>query len=245
MINIELVLYMIKFAKEIKYRLISYLDSKRFSGKTNQETFQNIYKKSLWGKNAAPFFSGPGSHDAMVVDPFVKDILSFFASLPSLPVVVDLGCGDFNVGSKLFQASKLYIACDVVPELIEHNKENFLNKSIDFQCVDIVKDSLPAGEVVMLRQVLQHLSNQDIALVLPKLAAFKYVIITEHIPNTTFVPNIDKPSGLGIRMHNGIKKNSGVVITAPPFNFRVESAKALQTIISDDESQLVTWLYTL
>lgn len=236
---------MIKFAKEIKYRLYSYLERNRFSGKTNQETFQKIYKKSLWGKNAAPFFSGPGSHDAMVVDPYVKEVLSFIGSLPALPVVVDLGCGDFNVGSKLFQASKLYIACDVVPELIDHNKEQFINKSIDFQCIDIVKDPLPAGEVVMLRQVLQHLSNQDIALLLPKLATYKYLIITEHIPNSAFVPNIDKPSGLGIRMHNGIKKNSGVLITAPPFNFRVESAITLQTIPSDDESQLVTWLYTL
>ena len=236
---------MIKFAKEIKYRLFSYLESKRFSGKTNQETFQKIYKENLWGKNTEPFFSGPGSHDAIVVDPYVKEVLSFFGSLPALPVVVDLGCGDFNVGSKLFQASKLYIACDVVPELIEHNKAKFQNKFIDFQCVDIVKDPLPAGEVVILRQVLQHLSNKDIALVLPKLAAFKYVIITEHIPNSAFVPNLDKPSGLGIRMHYGIKKNSGVIITAPPFNFRVESAITVQTIISDDESQLVTWLYTL
>ena len=236
---------MIEFVKEMKHRLFNYWYSRKFSGNTNQETFQKIYAKSLWGKNSQQFFSGPGSHDDKVVAPFVGDVLTFLRSLPNLPVVVDLGCGDFNVGSKLFMASKCYIACDVVPELIAHNRGQFPDKSIDFQCVDIVKDPLPKGEVVIIRQVLQHLSNRDIALVLPKLTSYKYLIITEHLPSNTFIANIDKPSGLGIRMHNGMKKNSGVVITEPPFNFSAKSAKTLQTIICDDESQLVTCLYTL
>jgi hypothetical protein len=120
-----------------------------------------------------------------------------------------------------------------------------VNKSIDFRCVDIVKDELPKGEVVIIRQVLQHLSNADIALVLPKLAAFKYLIITEHIPVGNFVPNLDKPSGLGIRMHNGLKKDSGVVITEPPFNFKAANVQTLQTTICEDQSQVVTWLFTI
>jgi hypothetical protein len=236
---------MIEFAREIKYRLFSYLESLRYRGKTNRETFQKIYENRLWGNSSQQFYSGPGSHDVKVVDPFVKDVLAFLKSLPNSPIVIDLGCGDFNVGSKLFEACHLYIACDVVPELIEYNKVKFVNKSIDFRCVDIVKDELPKGEVVIIRQVLQHLSNADIALVLPKLTAFKYLIITEHIPVGNFVPNLDKPSGLGIRMHNGIKKDSGVVITEPPFNFKASSVQKLQTTICDDQSQLVTWLFMI
>ena len=236
---------MIEFAREIKYRLFSYLESLRYKGKDNRETFQKIYENRLWGNSSQQFYSGPGSHDVKVVDPFVKDVLAFLNSLPNSPIVIDLGCGDFNVGSKLFEACHLYIACDVVPELIEYNKVKFVNKSIDFRCVDIVKDELPKGEVVIIRQVLQHLSNADIALVLPKLTAFKYLIITEHIPVGNFVPNLDKPSGLGIRMHNGLKKDSGVVITEPPFNFKASSVQKLQTTICDDQSQLVTWLFTI
>ena len=236
---------MIEFAREIKYRLFSYLESLRYKGKDNRETFQKIYENRLWGNSSQQFYSGPGSHDVKVVDPFVKDVLAFLKSLPNSPIVIDLGCGDLNVGSKLFEACQLYIACDVVPELIEYNKVKFVNKSIDFRCVDIVKDELPKGEVVIIRQVLQHLSNADIALVLPKLAAFKYLIITEHIPVGNFVPNLDKPSGLGIRMHNGLKKDSGVVITEPPFNFKAASVQTLQTTICEDQSQLVTWLFTI
>ena len=245
MIIIELNLYMIEFAREIKYRLFSYLESLRYKGKDNRETFQKIYENRLWGDGSQQFYSGPGSHDAIVVDPFVNKVLAFFKSLSNSPIVIDLGCGDFNVGSKLLEACKLYIACDVVPELIEHNKIKFANNSVDFRCIDIAKDELPKGEVVIIRQVLQHLSNADIALVLPKLSSFKYLIITEHIPVGNFVSNLDKPSGLGIRMHNGIKKDSGVVITEPPFNFKAASVQTLQTTECDDQSQLVTWLFTI
>jgi len=48
------------------------------------------------------------------------------------------------------------------------------------------------------------------------------LIITEHIPNNTFFPNIDKPSGLGIRLQNGIRMNIGAVIAASTFNFRAD-----------------------
>jgi len=65
---------------------------------------------------------------------------------------------------------------------------------------------LPKADCVILRQVLQHLSNEEIKNILAKLYNYKYLILTEHLPLRDFIPNEDIISGQGIR----IKHNSGV-----------------------------------
>jgi hypothetical protein len=76
---------------------------------------------------------------------------------------------------------------------------------------------LPPGDVVFIRQVLQHLSNNDIALVISKLTQYRVLVVTEHLPpNNDFVPNVDISNGAHIRLQGTF--SSGVVLTAPPFN---------------------------
>jgi 2-polyprenyl-3-methyl-5-hydroxy-6-metoxy-1,4-benzoquinol methylase len=94
----------------------------------------------------------------------------------------DLGCGDFNVGQGLVKYTKNYIAVDIVEMLITYNKKNFKQDNLEFHCLDIAVDDLPTGDCVVLRQVLQHLSNVEVQQVLGKLMNFKYVVVTEHLP---------------------------------------------------------------
>ena len=82
---------------------------------------------------------------------------------------------------------------------------------------------MPTGDCAILRQVLQHLSNKEIQNILDKLNNYKYVILTEHLPNEQFEPNIDIISGQGIRL----KKKSGVDVLAPPFNFEVKKSEKM------------------
>ena len=107
--------------------------------------------------------------------------------------------------------------------------------------MDIAKDDLPTADCVLLRQVLQHLSNTEIQQVLEKLTDFKYILLTEHIPEGDFTPNIDIISGQGIRL----KKQSGVNLLAPPFHFKVKEEKEVLSITSNDfKGRLVTTMYT-
>lgn len=147
-------------------------------------------------------------------------MLAFLHGLHHKPDVVDLGCGDFNVGRHIRSACNQYVACDVVDSLIERNKRVFSESGVDFRCLDACEDPLPAGEVVFIRQVLQHLTNEQIQKVLGKLADYKYLVISEGVPRKEFTPNQDKPIGDGIRFKRSRKLNSGVVPTAPPFNLR-------------------------
>lgn len=187
---------------------------KGFDGLSRQEAFSKIYKQRLWGEGTgATGGSGFGSHDKAVTQPYIEHVAAFLRTLPQPPRLVDLGCGDFNVGRQLLPWVADYHGCDIVPALIEHHRREHATDHVSFSFVDLVTDELPAGDVATLRQVLQHLDNQAIIAILTKLSRYSHVIITEHLPTGTFTPNRDKPVGPGIRLTSG----SGVVIGTVPF----------------------------
>jgi len=199
-----------------------------------------IYEENLWGGEKSKFYSGFGSHHPETVNPYIAVVSAFLKDFKTPSVVCDLGCGDFNIGKELVNYSKKYIALDIVPELITYNKKTFQAENLEFHSLDIAKDELPSGDCAVLRQVLQHLSNAEINSVVEKLYAFKYVILTEHLPEDNYEPNKDIISGQGIRL----KKQSGVNLLAPPFNFKIVNEKQLLSLNSNNfEGVIVTTLY--
>jgi SAM-dependent methyltransferase len=207
-----------------------------------KDAMEQIYEMHLWGKNNSKFYSGIGSHDPKIVDPYIRIVSSFLNSFNPPMVVCDLGCGDFNVGKKLVKFSKKYIAVDIASNLINHNKEIFKNEKLEFQCLDIAKDDLPNGDCALIRQVLQHLSNAEVLNITNKLKTYKYVIITEHVPDQVFIPNKEIISGQGIRL----KKKSGINLLVPPFNFKVKEKNELLAVrLNSTEGVIITSLYTL
>lgn len=207
-----------------------------------KDAMEQVYEMNLWGGTESDFYSGAGSHDPEIVDPYIAVLTSFLTSFESPLVVCDLGCGDFNVGKELVQHTKKYVAVDIVSDLIARNKEKFKDENLEFRCLDISVDDLPSGDCVLLRQVLQHLSNDEVQRIVGKLADFKYVIVTEHLPEGDFVPNKELISGQGIRL----KKQSGLNLVAPPFNFKVKEEKqVLSVVLNDGKGVIVTTLYTV
>ncbi|MBZ9632546.1 class I SAM-dependent methyltransferase [Salegentibacter sp. LM13S] len=205
-----------------------------------KDAMAQIYEENLWGGDTAEFYSGLGSHHPEVVNPYITVVSAFLRDFETPLVICDLGCGDFNIGEELFKYSKKYIAIDIVPDLIAHNKKEFKADNLEFQFLDIAKDELPAGDCVILRQVLQHLCNAEIKSVVEKLYDFKYVVLTEHLPEEDFEPNKNIISGQGIRL----KKQSGVNLLASPFNFIVKEEKQLLSVKSPGfKGNLVTSLY--
>ncbi|WP_296622882.1 class I SAM-dependent methyltransferase [Marivirga sp.] len=207
---------------------------------STKDVMAQIYEKNLWGGNKSEFYSGLGSHHSETVNPYIAVVSAFLKDFEAPPVVCDLGCGDFNIGKEHVKYSKKYIAIDIVPALIAHNKKEFQDDNLEFHALDIVKDVLPSGDCAILRQVLQHLSNAEIKCVVEKLYDFKYVILTEHLPEEDFEPNKDIISGQGIRL----KKQSGVNLSASPFNFKIKEVKQLFSVgFRELKGVLVTTLY--
>lgn len=188
-----------------------------------KDVMNQIYDRHLWGGNEFDFYSGVGSHNPKIVNPYLKTVITFLESFNEPLIVCDLGCGDFNIGKHLIKYSKKYIGVDIVENLIHRNKKLYKEDNLEFFCLDITKDELPPGDCVIVRQVLQHLSNGEIQKVVKKLTAYKFIILSEHIPLGTFIPNKNILSGQGIR----IKKTSGVNILEPPFNLKIKNQKQL------------------
>jgi len=207
-----------------------------------KEAMEQVYKMKLWGGRKSDFYSGTGSHLPEMVNPYLDVVTTFLASFKSSLTVCDLGCGDFNVGSKLVKHTKKYVAIDIVSELIKRNKETFKEENLEFLCLDIAVDDLPSADCAILRQVLQHLSNTEVESIVRKLSGYKYVILTEHLPKGVFTPNKEIISGQGIRL----KKQSGLNLLASPFNFRVIKEKQLLSVVlNDGEGAINTTLYVV
>jgi SAM-dependent methyltransferase len=207
-----------------------------------KDAMQQVYEMKLWGSNNSKFYSGNGSHQPEIVQPYIEIVTSFLNSFKNPITVLDLGCGDFNIGKHLVKKTKNYIAIDIVTDLIHHNKEIFKADNLEFKCLDIAKDNLPSADCIIIRQVLQHLSNEEVKNVVEKLVTFKYIILTEHLPKGHFTPNKNIISGQGIRL----KKKSGIELLAAPFNLKVKQKKQLLSYnLQDDKSKIVTTLFTV
>ena len=208
---------------------------KAYRGMSNPDIFDSIYLHGVWGSTEDGLStSGSGSHDAEIVEPYVEQISQFLAAVKP-GIVVDLGCGDFNVGRHFAAMSKKYLACDVSKVIIERNKERFSHlHNVEFVNLDLSTGNLPKADVALVRQVLQHLSNDDIKAFVDhvnKHKPFKYLVVTEHLPlSDSFKANLDKPSGPNIRI--GI--NSGIILHQPPFN--LESAEVRQILTVPESS---------
>ncbi|WP_426431540.1 class I SAM-dependent methyltransferase [Winogradskyella sp. HB-48] len=202
---------------------------------------QQIYERHFWGGKDSDFYSGEGSHNPKIIQPYIDAVTRFLKSHNSQLTVCDLGCGDFNVGKALVPFTKKYIAIDIVEALIKRNKRLFKADHLTFKCLDIAQDDLPTTYCVIIRQVFQHLSNQEIQQILDKLTDYKYLILTEHIPIGNFIPNVD----IIANSQNRLKHHSGVDILAEPFNLKVKEFKVVNEVILDDNSRITTTLFTL
>lgn len=130
--------------------------------------------------------------------------------------MVDLGCGDFSVGRLIASTGVRYLGVDVVDEVVGRNRDRHSAAGVDFVCLDITADELPAGDLCLVRQ---HLSNAEILAVLERTRHYPFVIVTEHLPpeGVTMRPNIDKPHGADTRILDG----SGVFLEEAPFRQRI------------------------
>ncbi|HUF54994.1 MAG TPA: class I SAM-dependent methyltransferase [Thermohalobaculum sp.] len=214
------------FSKLLQLKAKQFGMERKYRHLTAEESFNKIYREGLWGRDLqGNSTSGPGSHDQSVVEPYIKEVKRFLSALDR-PVIVDLGCGDFNVGKNLVADSRQYVGCDISQEVIRRNIANYRDDKLEFKHVNIAADELPMGDVALVRQVFQHMSNKDIGRFVDKVndsTPYKYLIVTEHIPAFTFKANLDKPAGPGIRVVMG----SGVDIAQTPFNLKYKESRIL------------------
>jgi hypothetical protein len=182
------------------------------------QAFDEVYKRGMWKQGTST--SGLGS-EGLLADRYVT-LVQDYAVRHNLRTVVDGGCGDFSVGSRLAPGFDRYTALDVSPRIIEINRQRYANlirNNVTFAAADMTVTSFPPADLVLIRQVLQHLTNAQIEKILQNLDAsnWRRVLITEsvHDPRNNSIPNLDLPSH-SVRTRTSM--GSGVFLDKPPFN---------------------------
>ena len=188
--------------------------------KDNQAVFDSVYTDLVWQQGTdSNSASGDGS-DGPWLDETVKYIIE--SKFLEGKTVLEIGCGVFSFGSKICSHAKQYIAGDVSGVVIEQNTQQHGSISnVQFVQIDATCDTLPQADVVIIRQVLQHLPNEMVMGVLTQIEAMKpsKVIVFEDVPSGDFEPNRDLETPGPFTRH---MVGSGLDLSKPPFerNFR-------------------------
>jgi hypothetical protein len=202
------------------------LPSVNYNNLQHSAIFTSIYSKNIWGGEKKSYYSGPGSHNEFING--YSETAAKFILDNKIEKIVEIGCGDFNVSKILLQNLDManynysYVGYDVVEPLIMLNKTKHATSKIDFKCKNACNEKLAGGDLLIIRQVLQHLNNKSILKIVKKFISFKYILLTEHQPSNIYNcihPNIDKRTGASTRLQSC----SGVYIEQAPFNCKIES----------------------
>ena len=193
------------------------------------QAFNEVYKKRMWQQGQS--LSGVGS-EGLLAERYVAFVRGYLGE-HRIETIVDAGCGDFNVGSRLCDGVSRCIALDASSYIIDANQKRYGDISnVSFHVADLVVTAFPSADLVLVRQVLQHLTNDQIECVLTNLdhGEWDRVLIAEAVadPSNDANANLDLPSH---SVRTRVNFGSGVFIDRPPFN---RAAKRIAVI--DDAS---------
>jgi SAM-dependent methyltransferase len=138
-----------------------------------EQHFSRIYGTNEWSNDQR---SGPGS-DPALNKPYVNLVQKFMRD-HHIESVVDLGCGDWSFSRQIDWSGIDYVGIDVVPELISFLNKTYGKPGVRFMCADLLTAPLPAADLALSKDVLQHWPTDAIQTLLKRLNPFKYAIIT-------------------------------------------------------------------
>lgn len=156
------------------------------------DVFSDVYERDLWNGG-----SGPGSapENSEVYRRFLQEFLDGF----DYPVkVVDLGCGDWRIGELMDWSGVDYVGVDVVPEVIEANQRRDTPDNVSFECLDALTEELPGGDVLIVKDVLQHWPNADVLRLLDAAEErFTFTMVTNDVSSKSHPAKVNSDIALG------------------------------------------------
>ncbi len=164
-----------------------------FPLESSESVFTNIYKNASWGTNEiGEGCSGFGSRIENG-----KEYISFLQSFlteQAISSVVDVGCGDWGLSKHVHWNGIDYQGYDVVREVIEKNRRLYASQHIHFHHADALFTDLPAADLFICKDMLQHHKNDDILCLLYQIHKYKHCLITNDVhPQTLTSKNNDIP----------------------------------------------------
>ena len=170
-------------------------------------TFNRIYAEGTWGKDVAgKGTSGTGS--TLEITQEYRAYVEEFIRTHNVKSVVDAGCGDWGFSSKIDWGQASYLGVDIASDVIANVRSKYEKGNVTFQ-VGNITDELPDADLLISKDVLQHLSNSLVQKFVRnnlKKGKYKWVILTNDRGNR----NYDIESGT----------YRAIDLAAPPFDVK-------------------------
>ncbi|MDA7788008.1 class I SAM-dependent methyltransferase [Sphingomonadaceae bacterium] len=147
--------------------------------KTRRERFSAIYDNKLWLSDES--LSGGGSDEYHTTQ--IRSELPKLIRAHNIKSVVDAGCGDFNWLRLIRKKLDIeYTGLDIVESVIINNKK-YQDARTQFHVADVISDPIPDCDLLIVRDVLFHLSFHDIEKFLFNLkdTNYRYLLTTSHV----------------------------------------------------------------
>jgi hypothetical protein len=146
--------------------------------RTVRAAFTKHYESRGWGEPES--VSGRGST--------LRSTQAIRSALPALFAefgvrsVIDAGCGDFNWFRTLGVDLERYLGIEVVDGLASLNQQLYGGDKRSFASLDILRDKLPAADLVLCRDCLVHLKNRQVVAALKNFrrSGSRYLLATSY-----------------------------------------------------------------
>jgi SAM-dependent methyltransferase len=171
--------------------------------------FDRLYQAGGWDGMG----SGPGSDPS--ANTAYLGLLSGLLATPGINTVLDIGCGDWQLMSRVRLEHLNYLGWDVAGSVIERNRQRFGSKSAVFEVRNPLFDPIPETDVVIMKDVLQHMPTAHVQQVLSRVVSrCRWMLITN---DHTLENGPDVPVG-GYRRLNVLRPPfnvGGLIVVAP------------------------------
>ena len=171
------------------------------------QTFNRIYSEGVWGRNVAGAGTS-GSGSTLEITREYRAYLEDFIRKHRVTSIVDAGCGDWSFSSTVDWADASYLGVDIASDVIDADRKKYAKGKIAFRVGDITEE-LPAADLLISKDVLQHLSNALVQKFIRnnlRRGKYKWVLLT----NDRGSGNVDTVPG-GYRT---------IDLAAPPFDVK-------------------------
>ena len=144
--------------------------------------FNIIYKLNIWRSSESISGSGSEIRNTRIISNILPKIIKKY----KIKTLFDCPCGDMNYMSKILKRLKKknlkikYVGGDIVKNLIINNRKKYpMYKFIHF---DIINDKISKYDLIMVKDLLNHLSFNNIKEVLSniKKSGSKYLLLNNN-----------------------------------------------------------------
>jgi len=146
--------------------------------RTVRAAFTRHYESRGWGEPES--VSGRGS-TLRSTDAIRTALPALFAEF-GVRSVIDAGCGDFNWFRALDVDLERYLGIEVVEGLAALDQQLYGGDKRSFVSLDILRDKLPAADLILCRDCLVHLKNRQVVAALKNFrrSGSRYLLATSY-----------------------------------------------------------------